>query len=258
MTAAVLLSGVQHQFDGVIALADIELSVEPGETVALIGPSGAGKSTLLALLDGRLRGWSGAAVVLQQALSSAEKPSRDGRADIGFIFQDFALVERMTVRQNVLTGRLGRAGRFGSLFGRFSDSDNQVVDAVLDDTGLAELADRRVDTLSGGQQQRVAIARCLAQEPRLILADEPVSNLDPKRANEILELIVSQARKRNVGVIFTSHQPDLAQKYASRVIGLADGKVAFDLPTRQLKQSDIDALYNDVPSRPTNELRLVI
>lgn len=258
MTASVLLSGVEHHFEGVPALSNIELSIVPGEIAALIGPSGAGKSTLLALLDGRLRGWSGAAVVLEQTLNPAEAPHRDARADVGFIFQDFALIDRLTVFQNAMTGRLGRTRRVTSLFGRFSDRDRALVASVLDETGLAEFADRRVDTLSGGQRQRVAVARCLAQEPKLILADEPVSNLDPTRAEIVLELITEQARKRNVGVIFTSHQPDLAKRFASRIIGLKDGRIEFDTASSALRQSDIDLLYSGEAVVPTNELRLVI
>jgi phosphonate transport system ATP-binding protein len=258
MTASVLLSGVEHRFDGVPALSNIEFSIAPGETAALIGPSGAGKSTLLALLDGRLRGWSGAAVVLEQALNPAEAPHRDSRADVGFIFQDFALIDRMTVQQNVMSGRLGRTGRIASLLGRFSDRDRALVGFVLDDTGLAEFADRRVDTLSGGQRQRVAIARCLAQEPKLILADEPVSNLDPARAEIVLGLIAEQARKRSVGVIFTSHQPDLAKRFANRIIGLRDGRILFDTPSITLRQSDINMLYSGEQESPANELRLVV
>lgn len=258
MTASVLLSGIEHHYEGVPALSNIELSIAPGETAALIGPSGAGKSTLLALLDGRLRGWSGAAVVLEQALNPAMPPHRDNRADVGFIFQDFALVDRMTVYQNVMSGRLGRTGRIASLLGRFTDRDRALVQSVLDDTGFAKFAERRVDTLSGGQRQRVAIARCLAQEPKLILADEPVSNLDPARAKAVLELIAEQARKRNVGVIFTSHQPDLARRFANRIIGLKDGRILYDILSSALRQSDIDMLYGSEPVRPPNELRLVV
>ena len=258
MTAAIVLSGVEHHFQGVPALSNIELSIAPGEIAALIGPSGAGKSTLLSLLDGRLRGWSGAAVVLKQALNSAQAPDRDTRADVGFIFQDYELIDRLSVYENALTGRLGRTGRIASLFGLFSDRDKEIVASVLEDTGLTDLAHRRVDTLSGGQRQRVAVARCLAQEPKLILADEPVSSLDPIRAERVLDLITTQARKRNVGAVFTSHQPDFAKRYADRIIGLKDGQIVFDTTSSALRQKDIEGLYKgEAPANP-NELRLVI
>jgi phosphonate transport system ATP-binding protein len=248
MTHAISLSDISHQFDGIQALANVELSVSPGETVALVGPSGAGKSTLLDLIDGRLRGWNGTAAVLSAPLSSGKAPGRQTRADIGFIFQDFALIDRQSVYQNVMNGRLGRTNHWSSLWGRFSDRDHAVVGAVLQDTGLADLAERRADQLSGGQRQRVAIARCLAQEPELILADEPVSNLDPAHADKVLRLITGEARKRDIGVIFTTHQPELSQRFADRVVGLRDGAILFDRPAGLVSQSDFAQLYHGTTS----------
>lgn len=247
MSAAIRLSGVTHRHPGAErpALERVDLAVEPGETVALIGPSGAGKSTVLALLDGRLRGWSGEAMCLDRALDPARAPTRPERADVGFIFQEFALVDRASVRQNVLNGRLGRTDPWGSLIGRFSDADRRAAGQAMADAGIAELADRRADRLSGGQRQRVAIARCLAQEPRLILADEPVSNLDPTRAEAILGLITRAARDRGAAVLFTSHQPDLAARHAGRLVGLKDGRIAFDAPAAGVGAGALRALYAD-------------
>ena len=252
-----MLAGVTHRHPGaeMAALDSIDLTVGPGETVALVGPSGAGKSTLLALLDGRLRGWHGAAVCLDRALDPERAPRRADRADVGFIFQEFALVDRATVRQNVLNGRLGRTDTWRSLLGRFSHADRVAAEKAMADAGIAELADRRADQLSGGQRQRVAIARCLAQEPRLILADEPVSNLDPTRAEAILELITRTAQGRGAAVLFTSHQPDLAARHAGRLVGLKDGRIAFDAPAGDIGAAQLRALYADEPSA---HLRLVI
>ncbi len=246
MSLAANLSNVSHRFSGAgaLALADIDLKVESGAVVALIGPSGAGKSTLLALLGGQLAGWKGTASVLGARLNSQRPPARKDRVRVGFIFQEFALIERASARQNVLNGRLGRTDKIASLFGRFSDADHNAVDAALEDAGIAELADQRVDQISGGQRQRVAIARALAQEPQLILADEPVSNLDPARAETILELITSRARDAGATVIFTSHQPDLVARFASRVVGLKGGKIAFDSAPATLKPAEIAALYD--------------
>jgi len=255
MTPAISLSGIGHAFDGAVALAAVDLTVMPGECLALLGPSGAGKSTLLALMDGRLRGWSGAAVVLNASLSADQPPRRQMRADTGFIFQDFALVDRQSVYQNVMNGRLGRTSHWGSLWGRFNERDHAVVGAVLRDTGLDGLAERRADQLSGGQRQRVAIARCLAQEPQLILADEPVSNLDPAHAEKVLELITGAARKRGIGVVFTSHQPELSKKFADRVVGLRDGRILFDHPAGLVSESDIAGLYHG--AIPDPQLRVV-
>ncbi len=241
------------------ALDGISLRVDPGETIALLGPSGAGKTTLMALIDGRLRNWSGAARVLDEPLSSLRAPSGAARAEIGFIFQEFALIDRATVRQNVLNGRLGRTNAFSAFFGRFSAADTYAADRAMADAGISTLADRRADSLSGGQRQRVAIARCLAQEPRVILADEPVSNLDPARAADILTLITDAARQRGATVIFSSHQPDLARRFAARIIGLRDGRILFDRPAGQVTDDDTDKLYRDAPApQGDGALRLVV
>ncbi len=248
MSYAVRLCDLSHVHPGaqMQALSNINLSVEKGEILALIGPSGAGKSTLLALLGGQLTGWQGQASILGDALSPQHPPARNMRIKTGFIFQEFALIERATVRQNVLNGRLGRAGRLASLFGRFSVADLAAVEAALMDAGIADLADQRVDRISGGQRQRVAIARCLAQEPQLILADEPVSNLDPARAEAILALISGPARRATV--IFTSHQPELALRFATRVVGLKKGKIVFDAAPEALGSAQIEALYRGDPA----------
>ena len=243
--AAVVLAGVSHRYAGDRegSLDGIDLAIERGAVVALIGSSGAGKSTLLTLLDGRLRGWRGAAVVLEHALDARHAPEREQRADVGFIFQEFALVERATVRQNVLNGRLGRTRPFRSLFGRFTDVDHVAAEMAMRDAGIIELADKRADRLSGGQRQRVAIARCLAQEPRLILADEPVSNLDPVRAESVLRLLGATAKRRGATLIFSSHQPDLASRFADRIIALKDGRVAFDDAPSELTPERLGEIY---------------
>ena len=227
------------------ALNGVSLNVQPGEAVALLGASGAGKTTLLTLLDGRLRDWTGSALVLGRPLHPDRMPPKKARADSGFIFQEFALVERSPVLRNVLNGRLGRMPGLTAFLGRHGARDIGIARRALADCGIAELADRRVDSLSGGQRQRVAIARCLAQEPQLILADEPVSSLDPTRAAEILELITGAARDRGATVIFSSHQPELAARFANRIVGMTKGRIAFDRPASDLPEHDIAALYRD-------------
>ena len=227
------------------ALERVTLSVAPGEALALLGPSGAGKTSLLTLLDGRLRGWRGRVSVLGVPLEPDRAPPRHLRADTGFVFQEFALVERSTVSRNVLNGRLGRMPPFRALAGRPAADDHRIVEAALADCGIADLAARRADSLSGGQRQRVAIARCLAQEPRLVLADEPVSALDPPRAAEILALLTGAARARGAATIFSSHQPDLARRFADRLVGMRDGRVVFDTPVAGLSLDATADLYRD-------------
>lgn len=247
MTAAVRIDELSfsHVGDESSALNRISLVVEAGESVALLGPSGAGKTTLLTLIDGRLRDWWGRITVFDLTLDPAHPPPRHRRADTGFIFQEFALVERATVMRNVLNGRLGRMPVLRALFGLNSNRDLDVARAALRDCGIADLTERRVDSLSGGQRQRVSIARCLAQEPRLILADEPVSNLDPARSAEILALLTSAARARGATTIFSSHQPELAHRFADRVVGIQGGCVLFDTPATGLTEAMTTELYRD-------------
>lgn len=259
MTPAVRIDDLSFSHDGAAppALEQVSLSIRPGEAVVLLGPSGAGKTTILTLLDGRLRGWRGRASVLGSLLEPDRAPPRAKRADIGFIFQEFALVERSTVMRNVLNGRLGRMPAWRAIFGMPSARDRDVALAALADCGIGDLAVRRVDSLSGGQRQRVAIARCLAQEPRLILADEPVSNLDPVRAAEILSLLTGAARARGATTLFSSHQPDLACRFASRIVGMRNGRVAFDLSTENLTEDATADLYRDAGPVAATRLQVV-
>jgi len=255
---AAVLTGISHCYrnEQIDTLQAINLSFREGEPVSLIGPSGAGKSTLLSLLDGRLRGWEGAAVVLDRSLNPQRSPARELRADVGFVFQEFALVERATAYQNVLNGRLGRISTIASLLNRFSQQDHRAAEAALRDAKIENLADKPVEQLSGGQRQRVAIARCLAQEPSLILADEPVSNLDPTQAAQVLQIIAESAERRSATLIFSSHQPALARRFSNRIIALQAGQVTFDGAPEQLNAAQIARIYN-ARSDKQAKLRLV-
>jgi phosphonate transport system ATP-binding protein len=239
------------------ALERVSFRISAGESVALLGPSGAGKTTLLALLDGRLQGWSGRVSVLGAPLDPDRPPPSARRPDTGFVFQEFALVERSTVLRNVLNGRVGRMSPLRALMGSPTKHDLEIARTALADCGIADLAERRVDSLSGGQRQRVAIARCLAQEPRLILADEPVSNLDPTRAGEILALLTGAAQARGATALFSSHQPDLARRFAQRIIGIRGGRIAFDVPASELNEDATAELYRAVEPIPGIGLRAV-
>ncbi|KQB95585.1 phosphonate transport system ATP-binding protein [Loktanella sp. PT4BL] len=258
MTAAAQIDDVSFAHSGAdtSALEHVSLSLPVGEIVALFGPSGAGKTTLLTLLDGRLRHWCGRVSILGASLDPDHPPLRACRADTGFVFQEFALVERSNVLRNVLNGRLGRMSPIRAFFGTPRERDLQVAKTALADCGIADLEDRRVDSLSGGQRQRVSIARCLAQEPRLILADEPVSSLDPTRAAEVLTLLTEAALVRGATVVFSSHQPDLARRFAQRIVGMRDGRVAFDLPTSELSEAAMADLYRDAAQMPAISLRV--
>lgn len=246
-----------HQGAETLTIDQVSLDIAAGECVALLGPSGAGKTTLLTLLDARLRDWQGRVSVLGTTFEPNRILPLKKRADTGFIFQEYALVERSTVIRNVLNGRLGRMPGWRALLGNVSTSDMEIARSALSDCGIADLADRRVDSLSGGQRQRVVIARCLAQEPRLILADEPVSNLDPSRARDILTLLTSAAQARGATTVFSSHQPELARRFADRIIGMRNGRIIFDVATRDLTEDATTALYVDEDAAAVTRLKVV-
>lgn len=259
MTAAVQIDELSfsHASRDLPALERVSISIKEGESVVLLGPSGAGKTTLLALLDGQLRGWRGRVSVCGLSLCPTRAPPRERRPDTGFIFQEFALVERASVLRNVLNGRLGRMPPLRAMLGRPSDRDLDVAQAALADCGIADLEERRVDSLSGGQRQRVAIARCLAQEPQLILADEPVSNLDPTRAAEVLTLLTDVGRARGATILFSSHQPELAKRFAERVIGIRNGRIVFNTRATELIGDPMTELYRSSDMRQTEQLQVV-
>ena len=240
------LCGITFSYPGrQTQVLDIDtLTVEAGEHIALIGPTGAGKSSLLNLLNGRLLGWSGRAEVLGRLLSPRRRQPRRWQADVGFVFQDFSLVERATVFENVRIGRLGRTKHpYLSLLGRFTQCDAAAIETAVRDVGLEDIANQRVDRLSGGQRQRVGVARCLAQEPRILLADEPVSNLDPASARTVLRLLKACAAARGATLIISSHQPKMVSETVGRVIGLRQGCIVIDQPVGALKPGDLSSLY---------------
>lgn len=246
-----------HQGAETLTIDQVSLDIAAGECVALLGPSGAGKTTLLTLLDARLRDWQGRVSVLGTTFEPNRILPLKKRADTGFIFQEYALVERSTVIRNVLNGRLGRMPGWRALLGNVSTSDMEIARSALSDCGITDLADRRVDSLSGGQRQRVVIARCLAQEPRLILADEPVSNLDPSRARDILTLLTGTAQARGATTVFSSHQPELARHFADRIIGMRNGRIIFDVATRDLTEDATTELYVDEDAAAVTRLKVV-
>lgn len=213
------------------ALEIDDLTIAAGEKVAIIGSSGAGKTSLVRLVNGLVRPGAGDAVILGMKLGSPATRGRVFRRRIGCVFQEFNLVERASVFRNVLFGRLGWMHPLTSFLGWFSETDTELADLAIRETGLSEYTDRRVDSLSGGQRQRVAVARALAQNPEILTADEPVSNLDPVLAEDILALIAGAAEGRKATLLMIVHHPSLAQRYADRVIGLREGRIVYDSAT---------------------------
>jgi len=223
---------------------DIEhLVVARGERVAVIGPSGGGKTTLLGVLNGLRQPDRGEVTILGQTVRAGHRRDRAQRRRVGTIFQDFALVERASVLDNVLWGRLGHAHPWLSLIGRFSPADREKAEAAVREVGLVEQRHQRADRLSGGQRQRVAIARVLAQEPELVLADEPVSNLDPALTDDVLGLLLEASQRRGATLVITLHQPQLAVGHADRVLGISAGRIVFDGRADGLSPAVLEDIY---------------
>ena len=225
-------------------LKGISFAVGGDDFLAIIGPSGAGKSTLIRCIN-RLVAPTGGEVIFggRDLVGLSEVEMRHARRDIGMIFQEFNLIERLSVIDNVLTGRLGYTGAWRSLFRAYSRDDIRNAVRLLDRVGLVEHLDKRADQLSGGQRQRVGIARALIQNPRLLLVDEPTSSLDPKIAREVMTLIREIAREFKVPVLCNIHDVDLALEFCTRVIGLQDGIKKFDGPPAQIDKLVLADIY---------------
>lgn len=233
----------------VAALSVERLEIESGERVAIIGPSGAGKSTLLRSIKGYIHPTQGKLEVMGTNLWSASRAERRRvNRRIGLIYQQFHLASQLSVLQNVLCGRLGLTSRWRSLLGFFSAEDYRIAWAAICEVGLEEQVHQRAGTLSGGEQQRVAVARAAAQQPSIILADEPVSSLDPVWAEDVLELIATVQTHHQTTLIMSLHQPQLAIQFASRIIGLRNGRVVFDDKPAALTETRLEELYrgNDI------------
>ena len=229
---------------GVRALDRLSLDIGAGEFVALVGPSGAGKSSLLRCLNGLLRPTSGEVIVDGLSVTGASESDLERiRARIAFVFQQFNLLRRLSVLDNVLVGRLARTPVWRALLGWWSAADEARARGALERVGLGGVAGRRADTLSGGQQQRVAIARALVQEPRIVLADEPMASLDPALSQTVMELLRRINEQDRITVVTSLHVLDLARTYGRRVIGLRDGRVVHDGPAGSLSGEAAEAIF---------------
>ncbi|WP_150805983.1 phosphonate ABC transporter ATP-binding protein [Pseudomonas fluorescens] len=249
MNAAIHVDRLNKTFARKTALVDLALSIQPGEMVALIGASGSGKSTLLRHMAGLAccdRKNGGSVQVLGrevQASGNLNSNVRRLRADIGYIFQQFNLVNRLSVLDNVLLGCLGRMPGWRGNLGLFNAQENQQAMESLDRVGLADLAQQRASTLSGGQQQRVAIARALTQRAEVILADEPIASLDPESARKVMEILADINRRDGKTVVVTLHQVDYAVRYCQRAVALKAGRIHFDGAATELSSQFLNDLY---------------
>ena len=229
---------------GTPVLRDISLTIDGRGLTAIIGPSGTGKSTLIRCINRLVEPTAGEILFLGQDLAKLRGNAlRASRRRIGMVFQEYNLVERLSVMENLLCGRLGYVPVWRAWLRRFPRADIENAFTLLDAVGLGNFATRRADALSGGQRQRVGIARALMQQPDLLLADEPTSSLDPKTSVEIMELMASLAGERDIPVVVNIHNVDLARRFARRVVGMTGGRVVFDGPPGALEQRHLTEIY---------------
>ena len=245
----------QFYAPGVAVLRDINFKVEQGEFVGIIGLSGAGKSTLLRCINRLVEASAGQILVPQKLLTGQENGAtidvlqldfsdlRHLRRKIGMIFQQFNIVKRLSVIDNVLSGGLGYQPALTSTLRIFSREERRQALINLKRVGLLELAYKRADELSGGEQQRVAIARTLMQRPAIILADEPVASLDPKLSRVVLDILKRVCREDGITALVSLHTLELTREYADRVVGLRAGRISFDGVTRDLSDTEVDSVY---------------
>lgn len=244
---SIIAKNLSKTFDGgkTFALKDVNLEIKQGEFIAIIGLSGAGKSTFLRAINATNPPGTGSLVVLGHEVSKLKGAGLvDLRRQIGFIFQQFNLVKSLPVIQNVMMGRIAYMPLWRSLLGRFSPKDQAIAKRALDSVGLDGRYHDKARNLSGGQQQRVAIARALVQEPKIILADEPMASLDPKLSEVVIQMLEKINREQNITVIVNIHVLSLAKKYSKRMIAFRKGQVVFDGTPAELTEEKIDEIYH--------------
>jgi len=236
---------VQKKYpNGLHALKNINLQIKQGEYVAIIGLSGAGKSTLLRCINRMHDITEGTLTVDGIEISTLKgKGIRKLRRGIGMIFQSFNLVTRISAIKNVLVSFVPEMPFWRKLLGVFTESEKKAALMALDKVGILEKSYVRVDQLSGGQQQRVALARTLAQNPRIILADEPVASLDPVTANQVMEDFRRINHEMNMTIVINIHHVELALAFASRVIGIRAGEVIYDGPAKDVDEQVLEQIY---------------
>lgn len=238
------LKNVAKQFGNFPSLTDINLKIYPGERVALVGSSGAGKSTLISLLNGTQQPTQGEVWILGRNLAQLHSQSlRRVQQQIGTIYQQFHLVDNLRVIHNVNAGHLGRWSFFQAAFSLIYPLEVETAAKALAQVGIPEKLYERTDRLSGGQQQRVAIARVLVQNPAAILADEPISSLDPERSREVMNLLRRLSEETGKTLISSLHMIEYARSHFQRIVGLRQGRILFDAPVEEVSEKAVEDLY---------------
>jgi len=231
---------------GAKALNGISFRVDEPKVITIIGPSGAGKSTLIRCINRLVEPTSGKILLDGTDIASlSNRGLRKARRRMGMIFQEYNLVERLTVMENVLSGRLGYIGFWRAYGRKFPAEDVTAAFKLLDRVGLEGYQNTRADALSGGQRQRVGIARALMQRPDLLLVDEPTASLDPKTSRQIMRLLVELAHENNTPALVNIHDVALAQTFSDRIIGLADGRIVFDGTAEDVTSDVLTQIYGE-------------
>ena len=229
---------------GRLALQNASLTVNPGELVVVLGANGCGKSTMLRIIAGVQKPSSGEVCVAGQTITQLKgKSLAQARMALGMVFQQPHLVKRRSVIANVMTGTLGRHKTLFTALGGLPEKEQPHAMECLEQVGLSTFAPQRASTLSGGQAQRVAIARALAQRPKVLLADEPVASLDPEAAEDVMRLLRRLANEQEIGVLCVLHQPELARRYADKLVGLRQGAIIFSDSPDAISDEVINGLY---------------
>lgn len=230
--------------NGTQGLKNINLEINHGEFVVVVGLSGAGKSTLIRSMNRLVTPTDGELIIDgENILKYNSRNLRKLRTKVGMIFQNYNLVKRSTVMKNVMSGRLGHTGTLRSMFNLFSKEEIALGYQSLERVNIAEKLYQRADQLSGGQQQRVAIARVLTQQPKIVLADEPVASLDPPTSHQVMKYLRKINKEDNITTIVNLHFIDMAMEYADRIIGMRAGEVVFDGPASEVSEKTFEEIY---------------
>lgn len=249
---AVKLENVSKVFgEDTVALDDVSFEIPAGQFLVILGPSGAGKSTLLRILNGLTPPTEGTVYIGDEKVTGF-------RSDVGMVFQMHYLIESMSAYRNALTGALSRTGLLHSVFTTYDREDKRAALAALETVGLLDQASQRAGSMSGGQKQRVGVARALVQDPNLLLADEPVSSLDPKASRDVMGYMKQAATERELTTIASLHQVNIAREFGDRFIGIRDGRIVFDGTNEDFTMEVVDEIYYgesraESPQRPPEQ-----
>ena len=232
--------------NGTTALKNVSFEVEKGEFISIIGPSGSGKSTLLRSINKMIDISQGSILFENRNIEKLKKKEIElVRREIGMIFQNYNLVERLTVIENVLHGRLGYKSVFAGILGIYSEEEKKEAFNFLEKVNMTKYAYQKCNELSGGQKQRVGIARAIMQKPKLLLCDEPIASLDPKTSENIMDYLKKIVTELKITCIVNLHQVDIAKKYSNRIIALNKGEKIFDDKPKYLTNDTIEFIYKD-------------